>query len=323
MKKLSICLTITLVCLSASSAADATVKKLYWTTWTGSAGVWRSNLDGSQQEHIISTPVQSLDGVAADLPRGKLYISTGYDLLRSNLDGSGLETIIAGTVSYSFYGVVVDSDAQKVYWSTWADGAGIRRADLDGSNVETIFVPDSGEYSYHIAIDQAAGKLYWSNSFDVYRSNLDGANRELLVNDLGTGLFAGMDLDIPNNKMYFTTWQGGGSGAIYRADMDGNNVQLVVGSTKTHDIALDTTTGKMYWPAWAGSPASVMRANMDGTQIETIGPLNGSGNAMSIVVPEPATLFVMACGAAGLLRKRRSKIRRGGRAWPALKNRSP
>ncbi|KKN87853.1 hypothetical protein LCGC14_0253840 [marine sediment metagenome] len=32
------------------------------------------------------------------------------------------------------------------------------------------------------------------------------------------------------------------------------------------------------------------------------------------VVPEPTTLLVMACGAIGLLRRRRSKIRRGGRA---------
>ena len=31
-------------------------------------------------------------------------------------------------------------------------------------------------------------------------------------------------------------------------------------------------------------------------------------------VPEPATLFVMGCGAIGLLRRPRSKIRRGGRA---------
>ncbi len=299
MKTLSICLTIAAVCLSASSA-DASGEKLYWTTWTGSAGVWRSNLDGSAQEHIISTPVESLAGVAADAPRNKLYISTGYDLLRSNMDGTGLETVLAGYGAHSYYGVIVDSDAQKVYWSTWDDSGGIRRANLDGSGVETIFVTDTNEYSYHMAIDPTANKLYWANSREIYRSDLDGQNRELLLNPISSRPYSGLDLDVANNKMYFTLLPGD----IYRADMDGNNVELLL-ATMTSDIALDTTTGKMYWAGYGTPASSILRANLDGTDVENLGPANGQSSALTILVPEPATMSMLAVGSLAALRRRK------------------
>ncbi|MHC4563111.1 MAG: PEP-CTERM sorting domain-containing protein [Planctomycetota bacterium] len=288
-----------------AAVAQAQSKQVYWTTWSGDyTGVWRANVDGTGQEQILSLTVDSLDGVAVDVPRNKLYISTGYDLLRSDLDGSGLETIVSGVGDYAVYDVHVDSVAQKVYWSTRSDGGGIRRANLDGSGIETVYVPPvTGDYTYHMDIDQAGQKLYFAGLNNVYRADLDGANPEALVANPGPGLLNGMGLDVANGKMYFTTWPNTG-GAIYQANLDGSDLQAVVGD-KTADVAVDTKAGKIYWPAWAGvGPSYVMQANLDGTDVVAICPLQGASNSLEFV-PEPATLSLLGLGGLALLKRRR------------------
>lgn len=309
MKRLGITLTVALLCLLGTSVAKGEGEKVYWTVWSGDTGVWRANIDGTQQEQILDLDVQSLSGIGVDLPNAKLYIGTGYDLLRSNFDGSGLQTIVSGVGDYAVHSVYVDSQGEKVYWSTRSGSEGIRRANLDGSSIETVFVPAGGEGgTYHMAIDQANQKLYFAGHMNIYRSDLDGANLEDLLTIPITAHLGGLDIDVANGKMYFTTWPGGTvSAPVYRADMDGGNVEQILGY-KTADLVLDTEAGKMYWPQWFDAgPNYIMRANLDGTGIETPIPLMGLSNAMVFVVPEPATITMLSLGGLAILRRRKTR----------------
>ncbi len=93
----------------------------------GGKGVWRADLDGSNEQLVQFIP-QTYD-IAHDSVENKLYISTVVGIFRMNTDGTGFEHIVPESASH----VVVDSMARKLYWG---GGPRIRRSDLDGSNVE-------------------------------------------------------------------------------------------------------------------------------------------------------------------------------------------
>ena len=75
--------------------------------------------------------------------------------------------------------------------------------------------------------------------------------------------------------MYWSTREGGGSGKIQRANLDGTNVEdLVSRVDPTGEIALDLGAGKMYWADFdivAPDGAGVIRrANLNGTNVEDV-----------------------------------------------------
>ncbi|UCF42388.1 MAG: DUF5011 domain-containing protein [Planctomycetota bacterium] len=268
------------------------VNRVYWTKFAPSDdGVLRANADGSGIEQIVSVAFNSLDGLAIDPVENKLYIGTSYHLLRCNLDGSGLETVISGGNAFDFFCLEIDTANRKIYWSDWIQGGPtprMRRADLDGTSIETVF---EGTISYGKAIDAAAGKLYWVAG-SIYKSDLDGSNRvTVLANTFGRGHLHGLALDIQSNKMYFTTWEGGG---IWRANMDGTDVEHL-SDDKTTAIAVDSDGGKLYWTSWAYGADEIKRANLDGSGEEVVCLMGGSGNAIALeFIPEPTEYYVDA-----------------------------
>ena len=98
----------------------------------------------------------------------------GDEIRRANLDGSQVETIVAGLAR--IYDLDVDVDGGKLYWAGWD---GVLRANLDGSQVES-FLPGS---SRGVALDVGGGKIYWTDYSDdaVLRANFDGSQVETIV----------------------------------------------------------------------------------------------------------------------------------------------
>ena len=70
--------------------------KMFWTDY-GTDSVKCANLDGTNVENIITSGLNEPTGIDINLESGKIYI-VDYKgrILRSNLDGSGLETLISG-----------------------------------------------------------------------------------------------------------------------------------------------------------------------------------------------------------------------------------
>ena len=68
----------------------------------------------------------------------------------------------------------------------------------------------------------------------------------------------------PGDKLYWTDLN-----SIFRADLDGTNIELVLADAGAWDIAIDSAAGKMYWTeGFDGN--KIFRANTDGTGLEEL-----------------------------------------------------
>jgi hypothetical protein len=125
-------------------AIDHLNGKMYWSTSNTQfkGEIWRSNLDGSGREAVVT----SLDAefkpnkLALDIAGGKIYW-TDYvvDIVRrSNLDGSGIETLFTPPFNRNPQAITLDLQAGVVYWGQDLEIEGhtgkIMTMGLDGSN---------------------------------------------------------------------------------------------------------------------------------------------------------------------------------------------
>ncbi|MBI1360802.1 MAG: 3-hydroxyacyl-CoA dehydrogenase [Alphaproteobacteria bacterium] len=132
-----------------------------------------------------------------------------------------------------------------------------------------------------IALDVAHNAIYWTNmgkaSADdgwVSRANLDGTNKYRVVESGGAFTPKQMKLDLKHGKMYWADREGM---SIRRANLDGSNIELVVGvgdpKRQAGDqtlwcvgIALDVDHGMLYWTQKGGDNAGqglIRRAPME------------------------------------------------------------
>ena len=111
---------------------DLSAGKMYWGN-RFSNGLMRANLDGTDVEVIVATPVE-MRGVALDVKNGKVLWTDTGKVQRSNLDGTDVEVVTVGT---NPWGIALDLDAQHIYFSD-ITLASIKRMDYDGSNIVDI-----------------------------------------------------------------------------------------------------------------------------------------------------------------------------------------
>lgn len=201
----------------------------------------------------------------------KIYWVDFFDgeILRSNLDGSGVEVVLSGLGSPK--GIAVDATDGKLYWSEEGTDK-IQCANLDGSNVQELINIKDVRSPTSIALDVDAGKMYWIQTFvtssEIWRANLNGSNPQRI---LGTSLDSlnGIALDTAGGKIYWTQLGFLASNKIRRANLDGSNVQTLVTSWGAPSgIALDDNADKMYWTD--SREHKIQRANLDGSNVQTL-----------------------------------------------------
>jgi hypothetical protein len=166
-----------------SIALDTSGGKIYWTEddiGTADRKIKRANLDFSSVELLLDG-LNWPRNIELDPNHGKMYWYDNHDstVMRSNLDGSNVETMFVDTDLAHFQ---IDSSGQKIYWTrAWVDG--LRRADLDGSNVEELAPQVKG----HWVADVGAAVVYWQwgNMWgppaELWRANLDGSDAVVLL----------------------------------------------------------------------------------------------------------------------------------------------
>ena len=252
-------------------AVDVAAGHLYWTNMgnpkANDGSIFRSNLDGRNLTTIIApggtfTPKQ----LQIDKPDGKLYWCDreGMRVMRANLDGSNIETLIdtshgdprpGADPTKWCVGIAIDAGAGKLYWSQkGGDNAGegsILRANLDipkgqtpsnRTDVELLY--DKLPEPIDLDIDLGSRWLYWTDRGDPPRGNtvnrtpLDSpqAKRpapEIIFTHLMEGI--GLALDPKHNRMFITDF----GGSVYSANLDGSD-------PKTLLIAEGNLTGIAY-----------------------------------------------------------------------------
>jgi prepilin-type processing-associated H-X9-DG protein len=194
----------------------------------------------------------------------------GGDIRRANLDGTGqIPPPITGLNGP--LGPALDIAGGQMYWSDF-QGRDIQRANLDGTGKRSLITGLNGPE--RPALDLVGGRIYWLSEGEgrVYRANLDGTGR-IPIGPSGPSP-AGLALDTSGGKMYWTLSGPSGRGVILRANLDltGQEPPLVTGLFQPGGIALDIAGGKMYWAdgIFGSNRGDIMRANLDGTEQETL-----------------------------------------------------
>ena len=105
----------------------------------------------------------------------------------------------------------------------------------------------------------------------IHSMNPDGSDRKTIVTNCH--LPDGIVVDAEAGHIYWTNMgiPNRDDGSIERADLDGRNHRVIVPQGVTHtpkQIHLDKENGKLYWSDREGM--RVMRANLDGSQVETL-----------------------------------------------------
>ena len=116
-----------------------------------------------------------------------------------------------------------------------------------------------------------------ASSGQVFSANPDGSDLKVIVNE-GRRLPDGIVVDTEAGHLYWTNMgnPSANDGSIERANLDGSNVTHIVrpGDTFTpKQLQLDEKSRKLYWCDREGM--RVMRANVDGSNIETLVDTSG------------------------------------------------
>ena len=192
-------------------------------------------------------------------------------------------------------GMAVDPTNARLWWSDILPlgaplpGGVIRTGSTKGgaiTDVVTHLASPAG-----VALDARRGRIYWSDLGDVnnasaiFSANLDGSDVQKLVSGVFISDIAGIALDPIHDKLYFTyinpLLDSLLTGGIARADLDGSNLELIVGGQgKPVGIAVDAAGGGIYWAdamsiSPAGGGGAIKAADLDGHNQRTIlGGLN-------------------------------------------------
>ena len=238
--------------------------------------------------------VSSVSGTSEDQDTAlsHIYWAGSGKIQRANLDGSNIETLF--TLEKGPYSFALDVNEGKIYWSDGKRGSDvsrIRRANLDGSNIETLVFSMSGPFDLTLDVD--GGKIYWVGRNERRRANLDGSNIETLFGRYERGDFA---LDVDRGKIYWIDED------IRRTNLDGSNLEIVITEDELYDglperhlhsysgsgLVLDEDEGKIYWTQewewWVLDKMSIRRANLDGSNIETLVVTEKNHNIYSLTL---------------------------------------
>ena len=232
-------------------AVDAQAGHIYWTNMgsspsTNDGSIERADLDGKNRRLIVPqgithTPKQ----IHLDKKAGKLYWCDreGMRVMRSNLDGSSVETLVVAGCGDSdrrdqtrwCVGITIDPVRGHIYWTQKGPDNGERgrlfRAGIEipegetpanRSDIEIVF--DNLPEPIDLELDLKNRVLYWTDRGDPPRGNtvnrvsIDAKPKapEIVLTHLMEGI--GIALDVAGNRMFVTDF----GGSLYSAKLDGS-----------------------------------------------------------------------------------------------------
>ena len=236
---------------------DVTGGHIYWTNMgnpkANDGTIDRADLDGTNVTNVVPpgatwTPKQ----LQLDAKNRKLYWSDreGMRVMRSNLDGSKVETLVDTSEGDArpgpdatkwCVGIALDVQGGKVYWTQKGpDNAGrgrIFRANLElpkgqtpanRRDIEVLY--DNLPEPIDLDLDLGNRMMYWTDRGDPPRGNTvnrapmdaalgNGKQPEIIFNHLMEGI--GLSLDLTNRRMFLTDL----GGSVYSANLDGSNTK--------------------------------------------------------------------------------------------------
>ena len=276
---LAIGATVIVVSALGGKPGLATVNDAYW----AGAVVERGNVNTTGHVPTKYIPFGGGSDVAVDSAHGKIFWadnSSGVGKIMSgDLNGTGSGTLLL-TAPGQVDQLQIDAGAQRLYWANFTTRR-IHWTDIGILAVNTLPLNPLDLRAFALDLRASKRHLYHIDTFDVWRSDLAGANLTKLLNPLGVGaVFGGLAIDTCSEQMIATTLESGPNlpATIVRADLaDAGNVTALLQSTPTVELAagkimLDLNDRKMYWtvPADSGGTSTVRRADLNGTNMQVL-----------------------------------------------------
>jgi sugar lactone lactonase YvrE len=285
--------------LACGLAAPASAQILYWIdTSYGAPTLNRADDNGNALGSVALTAGTLPEGMALDAT-GKLYFGeakwTGASIRRAAPTLASITPIVTG--GSVIRGVAVDPVGQKLYWTTSnvATGATIGRSNLDGSGAVTLVSMGGAANPRGVAVDGAGGKIYWADfeQNTIQQANLDGSGA-IVWQSLPPGSSPyGIAV---NSSLQLVFWTEYGSGLLKRANTNGTGVtNLLAGLANPTYLALDSSSGRLYWCEGGFGLQRIRRATITGAAVTDLAcPLTTYGglayqpnSQLSGPIPEP------------------------------------
>ena len=237
-------------------AVDVGAGHIYWTNMgiphLNDGSIERADIDGKNRRVVIPqgsthTPKQ----IQLDRENGKLYWCDreGMRVMRSNLDGSQIETLVETGRSDAdrrdltkwCVGITIDPKRKQIYWTQkgpdngeqgriFRAGIGIPQGETAGnrSDIEVFF--DRLPEPIDLELDLKHRVLYWTDRGDpprgntVNRASIDAKPQapEIVLTHLMEGI--GIALDVSGDRMFVTDF----AGSVYSAKLDGSGERNVL-----------------------------------------------------------------------------------------------
>ena len=117
---------------------------IYWTSWGRNPKIERSGMDGNHKQAIVTSGLQSPNGMTIDYVSNKLFWVDAemHRIMNSNLDGSQPSIILTDdhylshAVSISAFSISVFEDT--LYWTDWLTGSIRKTNKFKGTAVSTV-----------------------------------------------------------------------------------------------------------------------------------------------------------------------------------------
>src|SRR5499426_672842 len=239
---------------------DAKAGHIYWTNMgvpnLNDGSIERVDLDGRNRKTIVPeggtfTPKQ----LHLDKKNGKLYWCDreGMRVMRSNLDGSKIETLVDTSQGDArpgrdatkwCVGISVDADRGQIYWTQkgpekaglgriFRAGAEIPKGQNESNRTDIELLFDRLPEPIDLELDLKNRHMYWTDRGDPPRGNTvnrapmdaDPKKRpapEILLTHLMEGI--GIALDLKENRMFVTDL----AGSVYSAKLDGSEEKALL-----------------------------------------------------------------------------------------------
>lgn len=174
--------------------------------------------------------------------------STDDRVLRSDLGGGAVESLVSFPATNGIVDVAVDPIASKIIWAQSFESR-IRRANFDGSGAETIVGFPFASGIIAVAVDPVGQKVYWAHTFDdqIMRADFSGTN---IVEVLAFPVIidvVDITIDPIEGKLY---WAEALDDKIRRANLNGTAIEEIAGFPDVSGVvavAHDPVTSSVYW----------------------------------------------------------------------------
>jgi len=188
---------------------------------TGASKIIRCNIDGSEQEDVI-TEISKVNDIELDLVARKIYWAQNtYDddkIFKADMDGlnSSVEVIYSASVSgRDLWGFALDVINQTIWFTERASNfcsSYIKRMSTSGSSLTIIMNP---VYNPH-DIEYYDGKIYWGDNNGLNKANPDATDNIVIVEG---ARIDGLAIDAYNQKVYWVDYI---SNKVKYANLDGS-----------------------------------------------------------------------------------------------------